>query len=133
MTEDAPQRAHALCEVVHGLRWIVRASACSARRTEVPWRIRTNDPPPWSTVSPPTQRWRQAGVVAPLVHARRAQLRAIEGRAPAPRAATVDARAMPATPDSGARVGDDGHQRCTGRKGHVAVDPLVQSLTVAVR
>ncbi|WP_049768781.1 hypothetical protein [Roseiflexus castenholzii] len=95
--------------------------------------MRPNDPPPWPTVSPPTQRWRQAGGVAPLVHARRAQLRAIEGRAPAPRAATVDARAMPATPDSGARASDDGHHRRTVSTGHVAVDPLVQSLAVAVR
>ncbi|MGB9752986.1 hypothetical protein [Roseiflexus castenholzii] len=40
---------------------------------------------------------------------------------------------MPATLDSGACVGDDGHQRRTVSTGHVAVDPLGQSLAVAVR
>ncbi|MGC9042015.1 MAG: hypothetical protein ACP5MJ_21195 [Roseiflexus sp.] len=93
--------------------------------------MRPNDPPPCPTVSPQTQRWLQAGGVAPLVHARRAQLRAIEGRTPAPRAATVDARAMPATLDSGACVGSDGHHHRTGSQFHVAVDPL--GLAVAVR
>ncbi len=38
MTEDAPQRDHALREVFNGLRWIVRTGA--------PWRMMPNAPPP---------------------------------------------------------------------------------------
>ena len=38
MTEDAPQRDHALREVLNGLRWIVRTGA--------PWRMMPNAPPP---------------------------------------------------------------------------------------
>ncbi|WP_298490289.1 hypothetical protein [uncultured Chloroflexus sp.] len=36
MTDDAPQRTHSLREVLNGLRWIVRASAALAHRTEAP-------------------------------------------------------------------------------------------------
>ena len=80
MTEDAPQRDYALREVLNGLRWIVRASAGSARRTGAPWRMTPNDPPPWYTVSQQTQRWLKAGVVATL---RQAQ---------APRSSMIGAR-----------------------------------------
>ncbi len=42
MTEDAPQREHALREVFNGVRRIVRTGA--------QWRMLPNDVPPWYTV-----------------------------------------------------------------------------------
>ena len=51
--EAAPQRAHSLGELYHGLRWFVRAGC--------PWRMLPNDLPPWYAVPPPTQRWLRAG------------------------------------------------------------------------
>ncbi len=54
MTEDAPQRDHALRPLLSPLRGgkgggdcIVRASAGSAHRTGAPWRMMPNDLPPW--------------------------------------------------------------------------------------
>ena len=125
MTEDTSQRFdrlsaprdYSLREVFNGLRWIVRASAGSARRTGAPWRMMPNDLPPWHTVSQQTQRWLKAGVFETLVHDLRALVRDIEGRAPAPRAVIVDACA-----------GYDGHQRRKGSKVHMAVDTLGQVL-----
>ena len=53
MSEEAPQREHALREVFNGLRWIVRAGA--------PWRMLPNDLPPWEAVYQQTralaERW----------------------------------------------------------------------------
>jgi transposase len=42
MTEEAPQRTHALREVVNGLRYGVKTGA--------PWRWLPNDLPPWEAV-----------------------------------------------------------------------------------
>ncbi len=42
MTEDAPQRQHALREVINGLRYIVRGG--------LQWRFMPNDLPPWHTI-----------------------------------------------------------------------------------
>lgn len=53
MTEDAPQREHALREVFNGLRYIVH--------TGCQWRLMPNDLPPWYTVYLQTQRWIKAG------------------------------------------------------------------------
>ena len=77
MTEDAPQRNHALRPPLRGGGerggdCIVRASAGSAHRTGAPWGMMPSAPPPWFTVYQQTQRWLKAGVVATLVHDRRA-------------------------------------------------------------
>jgi transposase len=42
MTEDAPQREHAVREVFNGVRYIARTGA--------PWRLLPHDLPPWYTV-----------------------------------------------------------------------------------
>ncbi len=124
MTEDLPQREHALREVFNGLGWIARAGA--------PWRMMPNDLPPWHTVYQQTQHWLQAKVFETLVHDLRMLLREIDGRASAPRAAIFDARTMQSTPESGARAGYDGHKRRKGSKVHSAVDTLGQLLAVVV-
>ena len=111
MTEDAPQRDYALREVLNGLRWIVRASAGSARRTGAPWRMTPNDPPPWYTVSQQTQRWLKAGVFATLVHDLRAPPPAPPqgGKGGVPRApAMTGINAPPAPPHAGGRQGPRG-------------------------
>ena len=66
MTEDAPQRAHSLREVFHGLRWIVRAGAA--------WRMMPHDLPPWHPVYPQGQRWLKVGVFDAIVQDLRAVL-----------------------------------------------------------
>jgi transposase len=60
MTEDAPQRTHALREVFNGLRYVVRGG--------ISWRMVPNDLPPWHTIYQQTQRWLKAGVFEALVH-----------------------------------------------------------------
>jgi transposase len=42
MTQDAPQRVHAVREVFNGLRYIVRTGAH--------WRMLPHDLPPWAAV-----------------------------------------------------------------------------------
>ena len=84
MTEDAPQRDHALREVFHGLRWIARTGAH--------WRMLPHDVPPWYTVYQQTQRWLNAGVFEAIVHDVRMLLREIADRTPQPRAAIFDRR-----------------------------------------
>jgi transposase len=76
MAEDAPQLEHSLREVVHGLRWMVRAGAV--------WRMMPHDLPPWYTVSQQSQRWCKAGVVETLVIGLRELLRVAQGRPPQP-------------------------------------------------
>jgi transposase len=124
MTEDAPQRDHSLRDVFNGLRWMARTGA--------PWRMIPNDLPPWHTVYQQTQRWLKAQVFETLVHDLRMLLREIDGRAPSPRAAILDARTMQSTPESGARAGYDGHKRRKGSKVHMAVDTLGQLLAVII-
>ncbi len=48
MSEDAPQREHALREVFNGLRYVLRGG--------ISWRMLPNDLPPWYTVYQQTQR-----------------------------------------------------------------------------
>lgn len=124
MTEDAPQREHALREVFNGLRYIVRAGA--------PWRMMPNDLPPWYTVYQQTQRWLSAGVFEAMVHDLRRLLRMAEGREPEPSAAILDGRTLQSSVESGSRAGWDGHKRKRGSKVHLAVDTLGYLLTLLV-
>lgn len=124
MREDAPQREHSLREVFNGLRYIVR--------TGMQWRMMPNDLPPWHTVHQQTQRWLKAGVFEDMVRDLRMLMREIEGRRPQPRAAVLDSRTLQSSPESGGRVGYDGHKRRKGSKVHLAVDTLGQLLALLV-
>ena len=124
MTEEAPQREHALREVFNGLRYIVR--------TGMQWRLMAHDLPPWYTVYQQTQRWFQAGVFDDMVRDLRMLMREIAGRPPQPRAAILDSRTLQSTPESGSRAGYDGHKRRRGSKVHMAVDTLGQLLALFV-
>jgi transposase len=124
MTEDAPQRAHALREVFNGLRWLVRAGAT--------WRLMPHDLPPWEIVYQQTQRWLRAGVFEAIVHDLRELLRVAAGRKPQPTAAVLDSRTLQSTPESGARAAYDGAKRRKGSKVHAAVDTLGHLLALHV-
>jgi transposase len=85
MTEDAPQREHPLREVFNGLRNIVRGG--------IPWRMMSNDLPPWHTAYPQSQRWLKAGVFEARVFTiLREVLRLAAGRNAQPSAAIFDSR-----------------------------------------
>lgn len=124
MTEDAPQREHALREVFNGLRYIVH--------TGCQWRLMPNDLPPWYTVYQQTQRWIKAGVFEAMVHDLRAILRLAAGRNEQPSAAIMDARTLQSSPESGSRAGYDGAKKRRGSKVHVAVDTLGHLLALHV-
>ena len=124
MTEAAPQRRHALREVINGLRWLVQAGA--------PWRMLPNDLPPWEVVYQQTQRWVKAGVFEALVQDLRAGLRVAAGRPRQPSAAILDSRTLQSSPGSGARAGYDGAKRRRGSKVHMAVDTLGYLLALHV-
>ncbi len=124
MSEDAPQREHALREVFNGLRWIVRAGA--------PWRMLPNDLPPWEAVYQQTQRWLKAGVFEALVNDLRVLLRVAAGRHEQPSAAIFDSRTLQSSPESGARAGYDGAKRRKGSKTHLAIDTLGHLLALVV-
>src|ERR1044071_9551956 len=79
MTEDAPQREHALRDVFDALRWLVRTGAS--------WRMMAHDLPRWDVVYGQTRRWLAAGVFEAVVHDLRELLRMCAGRAPEPSAA----------------------------------------------
>src|SRR5689334_22462375 len=108
MTEDAPQREHALRDVLNGLRWLVRTGA--------QWRMMPNDLPPWYAVYQQTQRWLKAQVFEAIVRDLRMLLREVLERVPQPRAAIFDARTLQSSPESGERAGWDGHKRRKGSK-----------------
>ncbi len=116
MDAAAPHRRHELRDVVHALRWIVRAGA--------PWRMLLTNVPPWAAVDQPTQRWITAGCCEQMVHDLRAALRWLESRADQPTAVILDGRTVQRTPASGARAGYDGDKPGTGSTTPVAVDPL---------
>ncbi len=114
--EDAPQRRHDLREVFNAARWIGHTGA--------PWRWLPHDLPPWDAVYAQPRRWLHAGVFAALVADRRTLLRVAAGHRGQPSAAIVVARTLQSTPESGARAGDDGHQRRKGSTVHAAGDTL---------
>lgn len=124
MTEDAPQRDHALREVFNGLRYVVRGG--------ISWRMVPNDLPPWHTIYQQTQRWLKAGVFEAMVHDLRALLRLAAGRDQQPTGAIFDSRTLQSSPESGERGGYDGAKRRKGSKTHMAVDTLGLLLTLLV-
>ena len=131
MTEEAPQREHALREVFNGLRYAVRSG--------VPWRWLPGDLPPWYTVYQQAQRWIAAGVFEAMVHDLRTVLRLADvdahdgaGRDPHPSAVILDGTILQSTPESGHRAGYNGHKRKKGSKLHLAVDTLGHLLALRV-
>ena len=124
MTEDAPQRQHALRELFNGLRYVIRYG--------IAWRAMPNDLPPWFAVYQQSQRWLAAGVFETLAQDLRAVLRLASGRAEEPSAAIIDSRTLRSTPESGVRAGYDGAKRKRGSKLHMAVDTLGHLLALHV-
>lgn len=124
MTEDAPQRQHALRELFNGLRYVIRYG--------IAWRAMPNDLPPWFAVYQQSQRWLAAGVFEALAQDLRAVLRLASGRAEGPSAAIIDSRTLRSSPESGSRAGYDGAKRKRGSKLHLAVDTLGHLLALHV-
>jgi transposase len=124
MTEEAPQREHALREVFNGLRYVVRGG--------ISWRMVPNDLPPWYTIYQQTQRWLSAGVFEMMVHDLRMLLRLAAGRNEQPSGAIFDSRTLQSSPESGERAAYDGAKRRKGSKTHMAVDTLGLLLTLHV-
>ena len=91
-----------------------------------------NDLPPWEIVYQQTSRGLGAGVFESMVHDRRALLREVAGRKPAPSAVILDSRTLRSTPESGPRVGYDGAERKKGSKLHIAGDTLGHLLAAHV-
>lgn len=116
ISEEAPQRVHALREVFNGLRYVVRGG--------ITWRMMPNDLPPWEMVYQQTQRWLKAGVFEAIVHDLRMLLRVAQGRNQQPSAVIFDSRTLQSSPESGQRAGYDGAKRRKGSKTHMAVDTL---------
>jgi len=124
MTEDAPQREPSLREVLHGLRWMVRAGAA--------WRLMPHDVPPWYTGYQQSQRWLKAGVCDTMVRDLRELLRVAQGRTPQPSAAILDRRTLQSTPERGTRAGFDPAKCRRDSQVHLAVDTLGYLLAVLV-
>lgn len=124
MTEEAPQRTHALREVFNGMRYIARAGAA--------WRMMPNDLPPWEAVYQQTQRWLKGGVFEAMVSDLRTILRLAVGRNEQPTAAILDSRTLQSSPESGERAAYDGAKRRKASKVHLAVDTLGYLLALHV-
>jgi transposase len=91
-----------------------------------------HDLPPWPLVYQQMRRWMAAGCFAAIMHDLRILLRRAADRPAPPSAAMLDALTLPSTAESGARAGDDGHQRRKGSKVHAAVDTLGHLLALLV-
>ena len=124
MREDAPQRLHPLRELFNAMRYVVK--------TGCQWRFLPHDFPPWEAVYQQARRWMQAKVFDEIAHDLRAVVRLIEDRESHPSAVILDARTMQSTPESGSRVGFDGHKKKRDSKVHVAVDTLGNLLALTV-
>ena len=111
-------------EIFNGLRYIVR--------TDMQWRMMSNDLPPWYTVYQQSRHWLRAGVFEDMVGDLRMLLCEIADRNPQPRAAIFDSRTLQSSLESGARAGYDGHERRCASTLHLAVDTLGHLLTAMV-
>ena len=123
LPESAGQRSHALRAVFNGLRYLIRYC--------VAWRAMPNYLPPWHLVYDQAQRWQRTGCFEALAHDLRAVLRLAAGRNEEP-SAVLDSRTLRRTPESGGRVGWDGHKRTRGSKLRLAVDTLGHLLALHV-
>ena len=124
MTEDAPQRVHALRDVFDAMRYVVK-TGCT-------WRFLPHDFPPWEAVYQQMRRWFEAGVFEAITHDLRVIVRLVQEREAQPSAMILDGRTLQSTPESGGRAGYDGAKKKNGSKVHAAVDTLGNLLAVVV-
>lgn len=90
---DAERREHDLREVFKALRWLGRSGA--------PWRMLSNELPPWYTIYQQTQRWLNVGCMEAIVHDLRMLLRLAQVRPAQPAAVIFDSQTVQSTPESG--------------------------------
>jgi transposase len=124
MDQHAPQREHDLREVFNALRLLLRAGA--------PWRMLSNDLPPWEAVYQQSRRWLDSGCFQAMVSDLRAIIRVAQGRQGQPSAMVMDGRTLQSSCESGPRAGYDGYKRKRSSKVHMAVDTLGHLLAVHV-
>ena len=113
-----------LREMFNALRWLARAGA--------PWRLLSNDFPPWTAVYQQRRRWNEAGSFEAMVGDMRSIIRVSQGRKGQPSAAVIDGRTLQSTCESGPRAGHDGYKRKMGSKVHMAVDTMGNLLALTV-
>jgi len=101
-------------------------------KTGCQWRALPNDFLPWPAVYQQMRRWAFAGILEDIVRDLRILVRILEDRNPQPSAAIMDGPTLQSTPESGARVGNDGHKMQKGSKAHAAVDTLGNLLALTV-
>jgi transposase len=124
MREDAPQREIPLRLLFNAIRYVVK--------TRRQWRYLLHEFPPWTAGDQQARRWLAAGVCESIVHDLRVILRVFVRRDGQPSAATLDARTMQSTPESGGWAGFDGHKKKNGSKALIAVDTMGNLLAIHV-
>jgi len=87
------------------------------------WRLVPHDLAPWDAAYRWFRQWSAAGVWDDIHDALREQVRAAEGRDPAPSAAVLDAQSTQSA-SGGEAIGYDAGKRVRGRKRHILVDTL---------
>lgn len=122
--EQAPQRTHALREVLNAILWIARTGS--------QWAYLPHDFPPYKLVHQQALRWFERGCFETMAHDLRGLNREEALRDAVPSVAIIDSRTLQSTPESGGRAGYDGGKRKKGSKVHLAVDTFGHALTLLV-
>jgi transposase len=87
------------------------------------WRLAPHDLAPWDAAYRWFRTWSARGVWDDIHDALRDQVRAAEGRDPAPTAAVLDSQSAKSA-SGGEQIGYDAGKRVRGRKRHLLVDTL---------
>jgi transposase len=90
-------------------------------RTGCAWRLAANDLAPWHAAYRCFRTWSRQGVWDDIHDALREQVRAADGRDPAPSAAVLDSQTVHSA-EGGQDIGYDAAKRTRGRKRHLLVD-----------